>query len=113
MITDDEFDNALAFLRDSAKALGEAKCRAVKAEHWVKHIEALHSKMSNASSADAREADARTSEAYLQAIHEDAVASGELAKMYALREAAAMKCESWRTQSATLRSLPRIHGAAA
>lgn len=110
VVSHDDFDNALAFLRDSAKALGEAKARAVKAEHMVKHIEALHSKMSTASSAEARKADARCSEEYLEAINEDAFAAGELAKLYALREAAAMKCEAWRTEQATLRSLPRIHG---
>ena len=71
----------------------------------IKYIEALKFKASDASSNDARRADARTSEEYIDAINEDAFASGELAKMQALREAAALKIEAWRSEQANFRSM--------
>lgn len=110
IVSHDDFDSALAFLRDSAKALGDAKARAIRAGHMVKYTEALMFKASAETSDGKRQADARSSDKYLEAVTEDALAAGELAKLYGLREAAAMKCEAWRTEQATLRSLPRIHG---
>lgn len=105
IVTNEDVDRALCFLRDSARDLGEAKSRAVKAEHMVKHIEALMSKASDEKSAEARKAEARTSPEYLDAINEDAFAAGELSKMYALREAASMKIEAWRSEQANYRSM--------
>jgi len=105
IVTNQDLQKALDFLRDSASDLGNAKARAVKAGHMIKHIEALEFKASEASSNDKRQADARTSDAYLDAINEDAYAAGELAKMQALREAAAMKIESWRSEQANFRAM--------
>lgn len=104
-ITTEDVDKALNWLRDSAAEIGMAKARAVKAEHMLKHIEALMFKASEERSAEARKADARTSDQYVDAINEDAFASGELAKLYSLREAASMKVEAWRSQQANLRSM--------
>lgn len=105
LVTDAELESALDFLRDSAKALGKAKSRAVKADHMVKVIEALMSKASDEKSADGRKAEARSSTEYLDAVNEDAFAAGELAKMYALREAAALKIEAWRSSQANYRAM--------
>ena len=105
IVTETEVERALDFLRDSAKYLGEACARATKASNMIKHIEALEFKASDATSNDRRQADARTSESYVDAINEEAFAIGELRKMYALREAASMKIEVWRSQEATLRSV--------
>lgn len=105
IVGDNEVDKALDFLRDNAVALGSAKARAVRAGHMLKHTEALQFKLSDATSNDKRQADARTSAAYVEAINEDAEAAGALAAMYALREAAAMKIEAWRSESATYRSM--------
>lgn len=105
IVTNAELEKALDWLRDSAAALGEAKARAVKAGHMIKHIEAIEFKMSEATSNDKRQADARTSDAYLDAINEDAFATGELAKLQALREAAALKVEAWRSEQANFRSM--------
>jgi hypothetical protein len=85
IVTDEEVDRALAWLRDSAAELGEARSRAIKAGHWLKHVESLEYKAS----------DSRT----------EADAAGELAKLYALREAAAAKIEAWRSQSANYRAM--------
>lgn len=105
IVQEQEVHSALDFLRDSALAIGKAKERARRAEHMLKHIEALEFKASDERSAEARKADARTSQTYVNAINEDAEATGELAKLYSLREAAALKVEAWRSESATLRSV--------
>lgn len=105
IVTNSDLQKALDFLRDSANDLGLAKARAVKAGHMIKHIEAIEFKASEATSNDKRQADARTSDAYVDAINEDAYAAGELAKLQALREAAAMKIESWRSEQANYRAM--------
>lgn len=105
IVQEAEVEKALDFLRDGAAAIGAAKARLVRAGHMIKHIEALEFKMSDASSNDKRQADARTSDAYVAAINEDADAAGEFEKLKALREAAGMKIEAWRSESATYRSM--------
>ena len=105
IVTEEEVGKALDWLRDSAAEIGQAKARAVKSEHMLKHVEALLFTGSDAKSAEARKADARTSEQYLDAINENASAAGELAKLYSLREAAAMKIEAWRTQESNFRAM--------
>ncbi len=105
IVTEAELEKALDFLRDNARALGDAKARVVRAGHMLKHIEALEFKMSDATSNDKRQADARTSKAYLDAIVEDAEAAGAYETMRALREAAALKIESWRSEQATYRAM--------
>lgn len=105
IIRDDDVEAALSWLRDSAQAIGKAKERTVKAGHVLRHIEALEFKMSEAKSAEAKKADARTSERYLAAIDEDAQAAGEYERMKALREAAALVIESWRSEGANFRAM--------
>lgn len=105
IVSEEEVDRALSFLRDHAKAVGTAKARCVKAGHMLKHIEALEFKNSEAKSAEAKKADARTSEAFLAAILEDAEAAGEYEKEKSLREAAAMFIEAWRTESSNYRAM--------
>jgi hypothetical protein len=105
IVTTNDVQRALDFLRESAIEIGNAKARAVRAGHMIKHVEALSFKASDATSNDKRQADARTSEAYLDAINEDAAAAGELHKLMALREAATMRIEAWRSESATYRSM--------
>jgi len=105
IVTNADLQKALDWLRDSAKDLGDAKARAVKAGHMLKHVEAIEFKLSEASSNDKRQADARTSDAYVDAINEDAFAAGYLEKLKALREAAAAKIEAWRSEQANYRSL--------
>ena len=105
IVTDDELEKALDFLRDNAAAMGDAKARTVKAGHMIRHIEALEFKMSDGKSAEAKKADARCSARYVEAITEDAIAAGEYEKLKALREAAALKIESWRSEGANYRAM--------
>lgn len=104
-ITSDEVEKALDFLRDSAQQLGDAKARSIKSTHMLKHVEALKAKASNEKAAEARKADARTSPEFVEALTEDAIASGEYEKLRALREAAGAKIEAWRSQQANYRHM--------
>jgi hypothetical protein len=105
IVSDEDLEKALDWLRDSAQEIGDAKARLVRAGHMVKHIEALESKMSQEKSAEGRKADARCSDRYVAAIEEDAVATGEYQKLASLREAAALKIEAWRSECANFRAL--------
>lgn len=105
IVTDDDLSKALDWLRDNAKDMGEAKVRLIKAERMLSHTEALLIRMSSASSAEARKADARTDQRWLDAANEEAEAAGAFEKMRALREAAALKIEAWRSEQANYRSM--------
>jgi hypothetical protein len=105
IVSEQEVHDAVAFLRDNARDLGKAKARVVRAGNRLKHIEALEFKASDAGSAEKKKADARTSDNYLEAIEEDAQAAGAYECMKALREAAVMLIEAWRSESATYRSM--------
>jgi hypothetical protein len=98
----------MEYLRNSSHTLGKARERAKLAEHMVKVMEAIEFKRSGEKSADAKKADARTSLKYQEAIVEDAAATGELTKLYALREAASAVIEGWRTESATMRQATKM-----
>ena len=76
IVTDEDVDKALAFLRDSAVQVGAA-----------------------------RKADVRCSDRWLAATADEARAAGEYEKLKALREAAAAKIEAWRSESANYRGM--------
>lgn len=104
-IDDQDVERALDFLRDNATAIGAAKERAVKAAHMVKHVRAILMKKHNDMPVSAQEREATADSVYLAALSEEAVAAGEYEKMRALREAAALKIEVWRTMGANYRSM--------
>lgn len=106
-ISDDEAEKALDWLRDGAKALGEAKRRAVLAERMVKRVKAIEMKRSDATTASAREADAECSDAMLTAITEDAEAAGAFETQRALKDAAGAKLDVWRTLRASERMMAK------
>lgn len=105
IVTEEELEKALDWLRDSAQEMGRCKGRLVKAQHMLGHIEALLSLKSDQSSDMKRKAEARSSEKFLEAIDEEAEAAAEFEKMKALREAAALKIETWRSEQANYRAL--------
>jgi hypothetical protein len=105
IVSDEELEKALDFLRDSAAEMGEAKADAVRASHMLKVVKALSMKKFNALSLGAAEREALASDAYRVALEEDAEAAGEYEKMRALREAAALKIEAWRSEGANYRAM--------
>jgi hypothetical protein len=105
IVTDVDLEKALDFLRDNAMDIGDAKAEAVKAGHMVKHVKALMMKRYNELPVSAQEREALASAEYVAACEADAIAAGEYEKMRSLREAAALKIESWRTEQANYRSM--------
>ena len=105
LVSDADVEKALDWLRDNAGEIGEVKRRAVKADHMLKHVRALAMKHSGETSAAAQEREALAGAEYLKAIDDTAAAAGEFEKMKALREAAALKIEVWRSASANYRAM--------
>lgn len=105
IVTEEEVDRALSFLRDSAQDVGAARERFVKAGHMVKHVEAPMTLASDEKSVEARKCSAKTTQKWLDAINEEAAAAGEWEKLKALREAASAKIEAWRSESANFRGM--------
>ena len=105
MITDDQIESDLDWLRTSADDIGAAKENAVRTERMTKHIKALEMKQHAGLPANAQEREAMASNLYLNAIESEAKAAGEYERMKSLREAAAMRIEAWRTMSSNYRSM--------
>jgi hypothetical protein len=105
LVTDEELDKALDYLARSATPIGDARKRLIMANHMVKHIKALEMQKHNDMPVSAQEREAVASKAYKEACLEEAVAAGEFEKLKALREAAAMRVEAWRTEQSTLRAM--------
>lgn len=104
MITQEEAEHSAQVLIDTAKPLGMATARAVKADRMLKHIKALEMKKRNESALGAQEREAYASEAYKEALLEDATAAGELAALKAYREGHEAKIRMHQTEQATLRA---------
>lgn len=105
LVREADVEKALDWLRDSASEIGEAKARAVKAEHMIKHTKALAMKQYASLPVSAQEREALASDQYLTSLEETATAAGEYEKLKALREAASLKIEAWRTASSNYRSM--------
>ena len=105
IVTEDSVQKALDYLRDSAHEIGQLTTDARFAESWVKVVKAVAMKHSGEPSAAAQEREALASEEVKAAFKEEARTAGELAKAKALREAAAMRIEVWRSEQANYRSM--------
>lgn len=106
-ISDEEAEKALNWLVTNARALGDAKEKAVLSEAMRKRVKAIQMKRSEATSAAAQERDADASDAMLEAITDDAKASGHLEYMRALKDAAVARIEAWRSLTATQRAMSK------
>lgn len=105
MITDDQVEAALDYLRDSARPAAVSRAQARTLEKYLGVVEAQQKAvargMSNAAAQDA----ARSSPEYklaLEAWEEAVRKDGEFTM---LREAASARIEAWRTQSSNLRAM--------
>jgi beta-phosphoglucomutase-like phosphatase (HAD superfamily) len=105
LVSDADVEKALDWLRDNAETIGKAKAEAVRADHMLKHIKALAMKLHGEMGVSAQEREALASEQYRTAIDTAATAAGEYERLKALREAAALKIEAWRTASSNYRSM--------
>lgn len=105
IVTDIDLEKALDFLRDNAIIIGDAKAEVVRAGHMLKVTKSLLMKQWNDKPVSVQEREALASDAYMAALERDAVAAGEYEKLRALREAASLKIESWRSEQATWRAM--------
>ncbi len=105
LVTDEEMDKALDYLARSSAPIGDARKRLIMTNHMVKHIKALEMQKHNEIPVSAQEREAFASSAYKAACFEEAMAAGEFEKLRALREAAAMKIEAWRSEQANMRGM--------
>lgn len=104
MITTDQVERAQQYLIDSAQEIGSATERAIRAERMLKHIKAIEMKKRNEQALGAQEREAYASDAYKEALLEEAVSAGELAKVRALRDAAESVIRIWQSENANLRA---------
>jgi dihydroorotase-like cyclic amidohydrolase len=103
MITDDDVERAVDFLRDNAVKSGALRGDRIYAEHYLKHLKAILMVHSEETSIGAQEKEAYSDDRYrehLQALRNIVSADEE---NRALREAAALKIEVWRTEQANVR----------
>ena len=105
IVTDEDLEKALDWLRDSAQEVGNAKAETLRASHRLKVVKALEMKLHNDKPVSVQEREALVSTAYSEALERDAVAAGEYEKMRALREAASLKIEAWRSEQANFRAM--------
>lgn len=104
---------ATQYLIDSASEIAAAKADLTRAENMLRVTKALAMRHSDERSAAAQEREAYASEQYQRAVDELAVIAGEFEKLRALREAAKMQIEFWRSMNANQRSAERGYGSAA
>jgi hypothetical protein len=104
IVSEAEVGKALDWLRDNAQDIGTAKAALVEAAHMVKHVLAIEMQRHEGSAA-LQEREARASKLYWDACINEAKAAGGYETMRALREAAALKIETWRSENANYRAM--------
>lgn len=105
IVTDEDVEKALSFLRDSAADIGAARQQLAEKEALVKATEAILFLQSEEKSVEAKKADVRASWRWKEVSDEHAEAAGIFERMKALREAAAARIECWRSESANYRGM--------
>ena len=104
MISDQQVEQALDYLRDSAKQAAVAKAQARTLEKYLGVVEAqqkqIHSGKSNAAAQDM----ARSSPEYKTALEAWEEAVRKDSEFAMLREAAAARIEAWRTMCSNMRA---------
>lgn len=109
MISFDDVEKAVDWLRDNAVSAAKARAERIYMESYVKTVLAQESQKVQAPSAAAQERDGRTRPAYLAALQalKEAVEADEMHRF--LRDAASAKIEAWRTFEATRRAEGRAY----
>ena len=98
MIDEDKVEGANQYLRDSAKQYGQARGRQRYCESNLRRVKSLQM-IGRPGSLGEREAQAYASPEYLQAMQDEENATAEVETIYALRDAARLLIETWRTQT--------------
>lgn len=98
MITDEQADGAVDYLRDTADKYGQACGRLAYLEGNLRRIKALEMLKTTGSLGD-REAQAYASEAYREALEQLENATADRETIRAMRDAAQCRFEQWRSQT--------------
>lgn len=109
MITDEQIESAVDYLRDSAKNAAVARSQAKTLEKYLGVVEAQQKVMSAGLSNAAAQDKARSSPEYKQALDAWEEAVRRDSEFTMLREAASARIEAWRTMSSNARAEVRAH----
>ena len=104
MITDKQIEDALDYLRDSAKSAAVARSQSKTLEKYLGVVEAQQKANATGRSNAAAQDEARSSPEYKQAIEAWQEAVRRDCEFTMLREAAAARIEAWRTQCSNARA---------
>ena len=110
MITEDQIQAAVDFIRDNALKLAQAKAHRVLLEEHRKTLKArlmIEAEKNGTTAIAAQEREAYASEQYETHIEGLSAAVQEETHLYALMKAAEIKIEAWRTQEASNRRVDR------
>ena len=108
MISENDIDRALAYLRDNSEKDAQARAERLYMEQWIKTVLAQQMASSGASSVAAQEVGARVSEVYISALAAYKQAIYEDERRRFLRSAAETKIEAWRTMSSNERAQGKV-----
>lgn len=98
MVTDEQAEKAVDYLRDTADPYGKTCGRLAYMEGNLRRIKSLEMLGTTGSLGD-REAKAYASEAYKEALEQLENATAERETIRAMRDAAQCRFEQWRTQT--------------
>ena len=104
MITDDQINSALDYLRDSAPKAAVARAQSRTLEKYLGVVEAQQKSHAVGRSNAAAQDEARASPEYKQALDAWEEAVRRDCEFTMLREAASSRIEAWRTQSSNERA---------
>lgn len=108
MISEQDIDRALNYLRDNAEKDAQARAERLYMEQWIKTVLAQEMGKSAATSVSAQEVGARVSEIYVAALQAYRQAIYEDERRRFLRSAAETKIEAWRTMSSNERAQGKV-----
>lgn len=105
IVTDEDVQKWLDWLRDSIRQIGHARAEAVKADYMLKHVKAIGMALHKDSPGYVQEREAYASQAYLDALERAADTAGKYEEIKASRETALVTIEAWRSASANYRAM--------
>lgn len=108
MISENEIDRALAYLRDNAEKDAQARAERLYMEQWIKTVLAQEMAKQGDKSVAAQEVGARISPAYIDSLAAYKASIFEDERRRFLRSAAETKIEAWRTMSSNERAQGKI-----
>ena len=108
MISDDEVDKALNYMRDQSESAAQARANRIYLDEFTKSLKAQIMKEHPLLAVNAQEREAMSDKRYLEHLKGLRQAVYEDEKMRFMLSAAAAKIEAWRTMQANERAMTRV-----